>query len=70
MHTREIKRTVNEEERLQTRVSYQYLVHCDSNDYWGECVFDFIDGRGKKHNVGEHVLFFSMSPGNNYIIKK
>lgn len=66
---REKKRTVNEEERLQSRVSYQYLVHGDSNDYWGDCVYDFIEGRGKKHNIGEAVLFFSMSPGNGYIIK-
>ena len=55
---------------LQTIVTYQYLVHCDGNDYWGDCVYDFIEGRGKKHNVGESVLFFSMSPGNSFIIKK
>ena len=67
---RERKRTVNEEEKLQTRPSYQYLVHSENNDYWGDCVYDFTDGHGKKHNVGEHVIFFSMSPGNNYIIKK
>lgn len=67
---REKKRTVNEEERLQSRISYQYLVHGDSNDYWGDCVYDFIEGRGKKHNIGEAVLFFSMSPGNGYIIKR
>lgn len=67
---RERKRTVNEEEKLQTRASYQYLVHSENNDYWGDCVYDFTDGHGKKHNVGEHVIFFSMSPGNNYIIKK
>lgn len=66
---REKKRTVNEEERLQSRISYQYLVHGDSNDYWGDCVYDFTEGRGKKHNIGEAVLFFSMSPGNGYIIK-
>lgn len=66
---REKKRTVNEEERLQSRISYQYLVHGDSNDYWGDCIYDFIEGRGKKHNIGEAVLFFSMSPGNGYIIK-
>lgn len=66
---REKKRTVNEEDKLQTRVSFRYLVHTDDNDYWGDCIYDFTDGRGKKHNVGEHVLFFSMSPGNNYIIK-
>lgn len=66
---REKKRIVNEEERLQSRISYQYLVHGDSNDYWGDCVYDFIEGRGKKHNIGEAVLFFSMSPGNGYIIK-
>lgn len=66
---REKKRTVNEEERLQSRISYQYLVHGDSNDYWGDYVYDFIEGRGKKHNIGEAVLFFSMSPGNGYIIK-
>lgn len=66
---REKKRTVNEEERLQSRISYQYLAHGDSNDYWGDCVYDFIEGRGKKHNIGEAVLFFSMSPGNGYIIK-
>ena len=66
---REKKRTVNEEERLQSRISYQYLVHGSSNDYWGDCVYDFIEGRGKKHNIGEAVLFFSMSPGNGYIIK-
>lgn len=66
---REKKRTVNEEERLQSRISYQYLVHGGSNDYWGDCVYDFIEGRGKKHNIGEAVLFFSMSPGNGYIIK-
>ena len=67
--TIEKKRTVNEEGRLQTRVSYQYLIHCDKNDYWGDCVYDFIEGRGKVHEVGEPVLFFSTSPGNNYIIK-
>lgn len=67
---RERKRTVNEEGKLQTRATYQYLVRYESNDYWCDCVYDFIEGRGKKHNVGEHVLFFSMSPGNNYIIKK
>ena len=66
---REKKRTVNEEERLQSRISYRYLVHGGSNDYWGDCVYDFIEGRGKKHNIGETVLFFSMSPGNGYIIK-
>ena len=65
---RERKRTVNKEEKLQTRAAYQYLVHSENNDYWGDCVYDFIDGHGKKHNVGEHVLFFSMSPGNNYIV--
>lgn len=67
--TREKKRTVNEEERLQTRVSYQYLIHCENNDYWGDCVYDFIEGRGRIHNIDEHVLFFSTSPGNNFIIK-
>lgn len=41
---REKKRTVNEEERLQSRISYQYLVHGDSNDYWGDYVYDFIEG--------------------------
>lgn len=27
------------------------------------------DGRAHKHNIGEQVIFFSMLPGNNYIIK-
>lgn len=67
---REKRRTVNEEDRLQSRVSYQYLVQSDLNDCWGECIYDFIEGRGKKHEIGEAVLFFSMSPGNNYIITR
>ena len=72
---RERKRAVNEsntfgEGSLGTKITCQYLVHTENNDYWSDCVYDFIEGRGKKHNVGEHVLFFSMSPGNNYIIKK
>lgn len=68
---RERKRTSDDEyDRLRTLVTYEYLVHCDGNDYWADCVYDFINGCGKEHNVGESVLFFSMSPGNSFIIKK
>lgn len=67
---REKNRTVNEEDKLQTRVSYQYQVHNETSDYWGDCIYDFIQGRGKKHSIGEQVIFFSMSPGNNYIIRR
>lgn len=65
---KERRQTVNEGGIYKTRITYQYLVHGDSNDYWGDCVYDFIEGRGKKHNIGETVLFFSMSPGNGYIV--
>lgn len=66
---REIRRTVNEEDKLQTRVQYQYLVQGENGEFWGDCIFDFINGRANKHSIGEQVIFFSMSPGNNYIIK-
>lgn len=65
---KETRRTVNEEEKLQTRVNHLYLVSDNEKEYWGQCIVEYNNGREKKHAVGERVLFFSTSPGNGYII--
>lgn len=65
---KETRRTVNEEEKLQTRVNHLYLVSDNEKECWGQCIGEYNNGRVKKHALGERVLFFSTSPGNGYII--
>lgn len=67
---KEKRRVANDNGIHRTIVTYEYLVCCDMNEYWGKCVYDYIKGRSQKHDIGEQVIFFSMSPGNNYIITK
>lgn len=64
------KRTVNEEECLQNRITHQYGVGYDATRYWADCILDFNQGREKKHKVGEKVYFFSLGNANNYIVTK
>lgn len=70
LEIREKKRTVNEEDRLQDRITHQYGVGSDVVSYWADCIEDFNQGREKKHKVGETVYFFSLGKANNYIITK
>ncbi len=39
---KEIKRTVNEEERLNTRRPYGYLVKGEDSQAWGDCIYMII----------------------------
>lgn len=65
---REKKRTVNEEDRLRSRLSHQYCVEKNGEKYWGDCIHDYLNGKEGDHSVGERVIYFSMSAGNSYII--
>ena len=65
---RENKRTVNEEERLKTRITHNYLVQGENSQAWGNCIYDYLNGKEKQHTVGEKVILFSVSAGNTYII--
>ena len=70
LEIREKKRTVDEEDRLQNRITHQYGVGSDVVSYWADCIEDFNQGQEKKHKVGETVYFFSLGNANNYIITK
>ncbi len=65
---KEKKRTVNEEERLNTRRTHSYLVKGEDSQAWGDCIYDYLNGNEKQHAVGEKVILFSVSAGNTYII--
>ena len=65
---KEKKRTVNEEERLNTRRTHSYLVKGEDSQAWGDCIYDYLSGNEKRHAVGERVILFSVSAGNTYII--
>ena len=65
---KETHRTVHEEDRLQTRVNHLYLVSDGTNEYWGQCIAEYNNGREKKHDIGERVLYFSMGAGNGFIV--
>ncbi len=65
---KEVKRTVNEEERLITRLTHRYLVKDEDSEAWGDCIYDYLNGNEKHHAVGEKVILFSISAGNTYII--
>ena len=66
---KEKKRTVNSEDRLQTRKTHVYLVSNGKESYWSECIKDYIDGIEEKHYLGEQVLCFSKSSGDYYIVR-
>ncbi len=65
---KEKKRTVNEEERLNTRITHSYLVKGEGSQAWGDCIYDYLSGNERQHAVGERVILFSVSAGNTYII--
>lgn len=65
---KEKRRTVNEEERLKTRITHSYLVKGEDSQAWGDCIYDYLSGNEKQHAVGERVILFSLSAGNTYII--
>ena len=66
---KEETRTVKEEDRLQTRITHRYKICSEKNEYWGECIVAYNTGREIHHSIGEKVLYFSLGPGNSYIVK-